>query len=94
MKIYQQSGFPAPVSILSLHSIPPKPEGPVNPAELPLAEAVLATSQVDLIPTEARPVLYRRLVPQFTALSEELWDLMFGEAPGPECKVIALRQTA
>ncbi|UOR07214.1 hypothetical protein MUN82_08965 [Hymenobacter aerilatus] len=87
----QHPGIPA-TSFFEMHGIPAKPQGVVNPAEVPLAKAVLTTSQADLIPEPALPKLYRRLEPQYPTLAEEIWDLLFGEAePEPECKVIQLQ---
>ncbi|MCC3159720.1 hypothetical protein LJ737_20935 [Hymenobacter sp. 15J16-1T3B] len=63
-----------------MYNIPAQPVTPVNLAELPLAEAVLNTSQVDLIPATHRPVLYRRLVSNYLTLQEEFWALLFGPA--------------
>jgi hypothetical protein len=63
-----------------MYQIPTQPETPINLAELPLAEAVLNTSQVDLIPAAHRPVLYRRLVQNYLTLQEEFWALLFGPA--------------
>lgn len=75
-----------------MYAIPAQPAEPVNPAELPLAEAVLNTSQVDLIPAAHRPVLYRRLILGYNTLAEEFWALLFGPAIEVQtsCRVVQM----
>ncbi|SNR91559.1 hypothetical protein [Hymenobacter mucosus] len=82
---------------LDFYTTPARPVGPINPAELPVADAVLEAACFDLLPTERRPVLYRRLTDRFTHLAEELYHRLFDEtppAPAQECRVIPFRQTA
>lgn len=79
------------------YAIPARPEGPVNPAEEPVAALVLEAACYDLLPEERRPALYRRLSDRFKHLSEELWAQLFGGSDAPaaeECRVIQMQQQA
>lgn len=82
----------------SITSIPLKPAGPVNPAELPVADAVLEAACHDLLPQELRPALFWRLSGRFAHLAEELYHRLFDQQPDPaaqqECRVIQFRQAS
>lgn len=71
----------------------PKPSTPVNPAELPIASAVLDSALLEIHPLENFNAIQATLTKKYPDLEEELYELLEGEQEsriGKTCRVIQL----
>ncbi|MGY2133625.1 hypothetical protein ACW9KT_15455 [Hymenobacter sp. HD11105] len=75
----------------------PKPTNPVNPAERPIANAVLCSALLEIHPLENFNAIQATLSKKYPDLEEELYELLEGEQEnriGKTCKVIQLNACA
>lgn len=71
-----------------------KPATPVNPAERPIANAVLMSALLKLHPLENFNSIHAELSEQFPSLSEEIYEALENEQESrlaDTCKVIQLQ---
>jgi uncharacterized spore protein YtfJ len=70
-----------------------KPATPVNPAERPIAFAVLASALIQLHGLENFNTIYSLLVEAYPNLAEEIWEFLDNEQSerlSSTCKIIQL----